>query len=94
VAVQFCFFLSVGRANPNVAALALAPHARDAGTASALMGAVQSALGMIAGISVAMFSDGTVFNLAALMAGCALLSAASYVVAKTGGSETPLPPSR
>jgi DHA1 family bicyclomycin/chloramphenicol resistance-like MFS transporter len=79
IAAQFCFFLSVGRTNPNVAALALAPHARDAGTASALMGALQSVLGMAAGIAVAMTSDGTVFNLAALMAGCAVLSVLSYV---------------
>ena len=86
---QFFFFLSVGRANPNVAALALAPHARDAGTASALMGAVQSGLGMLAGIAVALVSDGTVFNLTALMAGCAALSAVSYVLAvgrSKGGS--------
>jgi len=79
IAVQFCFFLSVGRANPNVAALALTPHGRDAGTASALMGAVQSGLGMVAGIAVAIASDGTVFNLAALMTGCAALSLLSYV---------------
>jgi MFS transporter, DHA1 family, multidrug resistance protein len=78
IAAQFFFFLSVGRANPNVPALALAPHARDAGTASALMGGVQSGLGMLAGIAVAEFSDGTVFNLALLMTACAVLSALSY----------------
>jgi DHA1 family bicyclomycin/chloramphenicol resistance-like MFS transporter len=79
---QFGFFLAVGRANPNVAALALAPHARAAGTASALMGAVQSGLGMIAGVAVAMFSDGTVFMLATLMAAFAAASLASYLFAK------------
>lgn len=82
IAIQFLFFLMVGRANPNVAALALAPHAREAGTASALMGAVQSALGMAAGIVVALWSDGTIVRLAALMAVCAALSVGSYVYAR------------
>lgn len=82
IASQFGFFLTVGRANPNVAALALAAHAREAGTASALMGAVQSGLGMLAGIAVALLSDGTIARLATLMAGCAVLSAGSYVVAR------------
>jgi DHA1 family bicyclomycin/chloramphenicol resistance-like MFS transporter len=82
IAAQFGFFLTVGRANPNVAALALAPHAREAGTASALLGAVQSFLGMLAGIAVAAFSDGTVFRLALLMAICAVLSLLSYFMAR------------
>lgn len=82
IAAQFCFFLMVGRGNPNVAALALAPHAREAGTASALMGALQSLLGMLAGIAVALASDGTVARLAALMTMCAVLSALSYVLAR------------
>lgn len=81
VTLQFCFFLTVGRTNPNVAALALAPHAREAGTASALMGALQAGLAMAAGVAVATFSDGTVGRLAMLMTACAALSALSYVAA-------------
>jgi MFS transporter, DHA1 family, multidrug resistance protein len=79
IVLQFCFFISVGRANPNVSALALAPYAREAGAASALMGSLQSALGMFAGILVSEFGNGTVFRLSLLMTGCALLSALSYV---------------
>jgi len=79
---QFGFFLAIGRANPNVAALALAPHARAAGTASALMGAVQSGLGVLAGVAVAMFSDGTLSRLATLMAGFAVSSLLCYLLAK------------
>ncbi len=48
-----CFFLSVGRVGPNVSALTLAPHGRAAGTASALMGSIQSALTTCAGIAAA-----------------------------------------
>lgn len=89
IVLQFCFFLSVGRANPNVAALALAPHARDAGTASALMGAIQSGLGMLGGIAVAVISNGTVFNLASLMLVCAGLSVMSYLVATRRAAAKP-----
>jgi DHA1 family bicyclomycin/chloramphenicol resistance-like MFS transporter len=83
IALQFSFFLMVGRANPNVAALALAAHGREAGTASALMGAMQSGLGMVAGIIVATFSDGTLARLATLMAACGGLSVASYLYARS-----------
>jgi DHA1 family bicyclomycin/chloramphenicol resistance-like MFS transporter len=83
IALQFSFFLMVGRANPNVAALALAPHGREAGTASALMGAMQSGLGMIAGMTVAALSDGTLARLATIMAACAGLSVASYLYARS-----------
>jgi DHA1 family bicyclomycin/chloramphenicol resistance-like MFS transporter len=79
IVLQFCFFISVGRANPNVAALALAPYAREAGAASALMGALQSGLGMIAGVMISVFSNGTLLRLSTVMMVCALLSALSYL---------------
>ncbi len=81
---QLGFVLMVGRANPNVAALALAPYGREAGTASALMGALQSGLGMLGGIAVAAFSDGSVARLALLMTCSAVLSGLSYWVARGG----------
>lgn len=74
VALQLLFFVFVGRVGPNVSALTLAPHGRNAGTASALMGATQSALTAAAGLAVAVFNDGTVHTLAAIMASGALLA--------------------
>jgi DHA1 family bicyclomycin/chloramphenicol resistance-like MFS transporter len=79
---QFGYVLMVGRANPNVAALALAPFAREAGTASALMGALQAGLAMLGGAAVAMFSNGTVTRLALIMTCCAVLSALSFLLAR------------
>jgi DHA1 family bicyclomycin/chloramphenicol resistance-like MFS transporter len=73
------FFVMVGRVTPNVAALALSPHGKEAGAASALMGALQSALGMLSGFAVATFNDGTVSTLAAIMTVGAGLGLASYV---------------
>jgi len=85
ITLQFLFFISAGRVTPNVAALALAPHAREAGTASALMGALQSAVGMFAGVAVALWSDGTLLRLVSVMALGALCSVLSYLwVGKQG----------
>jgi DHA1 family bicyclomycin/chloramphenicol resistance-like MFS transporter len=79
VALQLVFFVSVGRVGPNVSALALAPHGRNAGTASALMGATQSTLTTAGGLIVAIFNDGAVSTLAAIMAGGAVLSVLCYM---------------
>jgi DHA1 family bicyclomycin/chloramphenicol resistance-like MFS transporter len=78
VALQLSFFVTVGRVTPHVAALGLAPHGADAGSASALMGALQSALAMAAGFAVATFNDGTVSTLAAIMTAGGALTLVSY----------------
>jgi MFS transporter, DHA1 family, multidrug resistance protein len=78
VALQLSFFVTVGRITPHVSALALAPHGAEAGAASALMGALQSALAMAAGFSVATFNDGTVSTLAAIMTVGGALTLLSY----------------
>jgi DHA1 family bicyclomycin/chloramphenicol resistance-like MFS transporter len=78
VALQLSFFVTVGRVTPHVAALALAPHGAEAGAASALMGALQSALAMAAGFAVATFNDGTVRTLAAIMTAGGALALVSY----------------
>jgi DHA1 family bicyclomycin/chloramphenicol resistance-like MFS transporter len=82
VSLQLLFFLGVGRVNPNVSALALAPHGRNAGTASALMGAIQSALTTCGGLAVAIFNDGTVRTLAVIMTSGAMLALLSYLWAR------------
>lgn len=80
VALQLSFFVCTGRVSPNVSALALAPHGRHAGTASALMGATQSALTTVGGLAVAIFNDGTVRTLAAIMASGATLALICYLL--------------
>jgi DHA1 family bicyclomycin/chloramphenicol resistance-like MFS transporter len=82
VAIQLMFFVSVARINPNVSALALAPHGREAGTASALMGALQSVVSMFAGIAIGLFNDGTVETLALVMIAGALGAWASFMLAR------------
>lgn len=72
----------MGRVTPNVAALALAPHGREAGTASALMGSLQSVIPTLAGVAVAIFNDGTIPTLALVMTTGAVCSWLSYVWVK------------
>ena len=86
MALQLSFFVAVGRVTPNVAALALAPHGKEAGAASALMGALQSALAMLSGFAVATFNDGRVSTIAAIMTVGGALTWGSYLWAR-GRSE-------
>lgn len=86
IVLQFCFFISVGRVSPNVSALALAPHAREAGSASALLGSMQSTLGMMAGAAVDVFGNGTLARLGQIISACALLTVISYVATQRARS--------
>jgi MFS transporter, DHA1 family, multidrug resistance protein len=90
VGLQLLFFVAVGRVTPHVSALALAPHGADAGAASALMGALQSVVAMLSGFAVAVFNDGTVSTLAAIMAVSAALTLGSYLWVKAGAAEPQL----
>ena len=68
----FLILVCVGFVNPNAAALSLAPFARNAGTASALMGALQMGIGALASVGVSLFSNGTATPMAAIIAATAL----------------------
>jgi MFS transporter, DHA1 family, multidrug resistance protein len=80
IALQFSFFLCMARVMPNVSALALASHSRDAGSASALLGALQSVAAMLAGLAVAMFNNGTLPPLATVMTSCAFICLATNLL--------------
>ncbi len=73
--LQFGFFISTARVLPNVSALALASRTRDAGTASALLGALQSVASMITGASIAFLSNGTLVPLGIIMTTSVVLCA-------------------
>jgi DHA1 family bicyclomycin/chloramphenicol resistance-like MFS transporter len=59
---------------PNSSALCMAPFAKHAGSASALMGAVQMGLGAISSGIVSMLSNGTALPMTGVMACCAIIS--------------------
>ncbi|MRX69929.1 MFS transporter, DHA1 family, bicyclomycin/chloramphenicol resistance protein [Flavobacterium resistens] len=55
IAMLFVFLGCLGISNPNTAGLTMAPFAKNAGSASALMGAIQLGLGSIASFAVGIF---------------------------------------
>jgi DHA1 family bicyclomycin/chloramphenicol resistance-like MFS transporter len=59
---------------PNSSALSMAPFSRNAGTASALMGGIQLAVGALTSGIVSVLTNGTALPMAGIMAACALLS--------------------
>jgi DHA1 family bicyclomycin/chloramphenicol resistance-like MFS transporter len=66
----FVCVASVGFVLPNTTVLAMSPHGRIAGSASALMGMFQFLLGAIAGALVSVLSNGTSIPLGMVIAGC------------------------
>lgn len=70
----FCFLGSLGFANPNAAALTLAPFTKNAGSASALMGAFQMALGAIASSFIGFFAQTSAVPMVVIMTITTLLA--------------------
>ena len=68
----FCFIACHGFTFPNTTALAMAPHGRVAGSASALLGTVQFLVGAAAGTLVGALGNGTPVPFAAIIAVCAV----------------------
>ncbi|MDB5222439.1 MAG: drug resistance transporter, Bcr/CflA subfamily [Chitinophagaceae bacterium] len=71
---------------PNSSALSMAPFSRNAGTASALMGGIQLAVGALTSGIVSVLTNSTALPMAAVMAACALLS---FCVLLTGRKVIP-----
>jgi MFS transporter, DHA1 family, multidrug resistance protein len=69
----FLFLAGQGFSFPNSAALSMAPFTKEAGSASALMGAMQMGFGAIASALVGMINNGTTLPMLVVMAGCAIL---------------------
>jgi DHA1 family bicyclomycin/chloramphenicol resistance-like MFS transporter len=86
----FLFLGCLGFTNPNAAALALGPFSNNAGSASALFGALQLGIGALASIGVGAFSNGTATPMIALMAGTSLLGWIILVVGNRINKEKPL----
>ncbi|MEW6131925.1 MAG: Bcr/CflA family multidrug efflux MFS transporter [Pseudomonadota bacterium] len=66
----FLYVASLGFIGPNTTAAALATHGQQAGTASALMGALQFGIATLSGAMVGFWHDGTARPLMLVMAFC------------------------
>jgi MFS transporter, DHA1 family, multidrug resistance protein len=73
IGLMFLFLSCQGFSFPNSAALSLAPFTKEAGSASALMGAMQMGFGALASALVGIISNGTTLPMTGVMAGCAFL---------------------
>jgi len=73
IGLIFLFLSCQGFTFPNGAALAMAPFAKGAGSASALLGAFQMVCGAVASALVGVFFNGTAVPMAAIMAFCCVL---------------------
>jgi MFS transporter, DHA1 family, multidrug resistance protein len=72
IACIFFYLCCQGFSFPNSSALSMAPFTKEAGSASALMGSIQMALGAGSSALVGALSNGTAMPMAAVMAGCSL----------------------
>jgi MFS transporter, DHA1 family, multidrug resistance protein len=84
--IGFLFLLlsCVGIANPNTAALTLAPFSKNAGTASSLMGAIQMGLGSLISVFISLFEKPSITPLAIAFI---ISSALSLLVLKLGSRQ-------
>jgi DHA1 family bicyclomycin/chloramphenicol resistance-like MFS transporter len=78
----FVCVASVGFVVPNTTVLAMAPHGRMAGSASALLGTLQFAAGAAAAAAVSALNNGTAVPLGAVVAACGI---AAFVTSRAAG---------
>ncbi len=70
----FIFLSCQGCIFPNSSALSMAPFSKNAGSASALMGGIQMAIGASASALVSVFSNHSALPMTGVMCACTLLS--------------------
>jgi DHA1 family bicyclomycin/chloramphenicol resistance-like MFS transporter len=84
ITMIFIMLCCVGTTNPNASALSLAPFAKNAGTASALMGAMQLGLGALASFSVSFFDSRSSAPMAGIMLGSTLVAFIILIIGRRG----------
>jgi DHA1 family bicyclomycin/chloramphenicol resistance-like MFS transporter len=90
ILVPLFFYIAChGFVLPNTTALAMAPHGKVAGSASALLGTVQFVLASVTGALVAGLANGTPVPLAAVIAGCGVAAFVSHHVGGMRSAESP-----
>lgn len=70
----FLFLGCLGFCNPNTTALSLEPFEKNAGSASAVMGAIQMGLGAIASVAVGIFVTNSILPVTLIFIGSSLLA--------------------
>jgi DHA1 family bicyclomycin/chloramphenicol resistance-like MFS transporter len=70
----FLYLGCLGFCNPNTTALSLAPFSKNAGSASAVMGAVQMGMGALASVAVGIFVTNSIFPVTLIFIGSTALA--------------------
>ncbi|MGR3809725.1 multidrug effflux MFS transporter [Jiulongibacter sp. NS-SX5] len=83
VTLLFLFFSCQGFSFPNSSALSLVPFSKEAGSASALMGALQMGFGALSSALVGVFADGTDLPMTTIIAVFALAGFVIFVIGRT-----------
>jgi len=83
IAVMFLVLCCVGLINPNAAALSMAPFARNAGIASALMGTMQLGLGAVASFCIGTISDKSALPMAIIIAVSSAIALVVMLIGRT-----------
>lgn len=82
IILLFLFLCCIGLINPNAAALSLAPFSKNAGSASALMGAIQMGMGALISVAISLFEEPSTLPMAAAMAASSLLALCVFLVGR------------
>jgi len=82
IVMIFLILFCVGMTNPNASALSMAPFAKNAGVASALLGAMQLGLGSVSSAAVSAFNGKSAVPLSAIMAASATIALAILLIGR------------
>ncbi|MBB6131228.1 multidrug effflux MFS transporter [Mucilaginibacter lappiensis] len=82
ITMIFGVLCGVGISYPNTAALSLAPFTKNAGSASALLGAFQMAIGALASFGIALIKSQSPLPMAAVMAVSAVVALLTLLIGK------------
>lgn len=74
IGMLFLYLGCLGLTNPNTAGLSLAPFSKNAGSASALLGAMQLGLGAVASMIVGIFVKESMIPMVVIMAGSTIIA--------------------
>ena len=74
ITMIFLFLCCVGITYPNTSAISLAPFSKNAGTAAALLGSFQMAIGSLSSFAVSLFASKSAIPMASLMLAAAVLA--------------------
>jgi DHA1 family bicyclomycin/chloramphenicol resistance-like MFS transporter len=82
IGMLFLFLGCLGISNPNTAGLTLAPFSDNAGSASALMGAIQLGLGAFASFMVGIFVKNSLIPMVLILCFCSIIALGILIIGK------------